>query len=55
MARFTVYHSDASPQFGDFAIERQVLARVDAELRLVQRGRAGPNWPSGSTTRTRCW
>ena len=41
MARFTVYHSDASPQFGDFAIERQVLARVDAELRLVQRGPSG--------------
>lgn len=36
MPAFTVYHSDASPAFGDYSIEREQLARIDAELRLIE-------------------
>lgn len=39
MSRFTVYKSDASDVFGDYAIERQELARIDAELKLVDAGK----------------
>lgn len=38
MARFVVYHSDASPRFGDYQIERDTLAAIDAELRLIPPG-----------------
>ncbi len=40
MPAFTVYHSDASPDFSDFSIERDALAAIDAELRLIEPGKS---------------
>jgi D-3-phosphoglycerate dehydrogenase len=36
MADHIIYHSDASQNFGDFSIEREQMARVAGELRLVE-------------------
>ena len=40
MAQFTVYHSDISLGFGDYPIEREILAGIDAELHLLQPGKS---------------
>lgn len=40
MAKHTVYHSDSSPLFGDYSIEREQLARIDTELRLIGAGKS---------------
>ena len=42
MASFIVYHSDASPAFGDYSIEREQLDRIDAELRLIEPRKPAP-------------
>ncbi|MGI9336650.1 MAG: C-terminal binding protein [Gammaproteobacteria bacterium] len=40
MAKYTVYHSDAHRHFGDYSIEKEQLARIDAELELIDAGKS---------------